>query len=115
MKMSFCYSMSLVGTGLDKLVQQAGGRFSPGTAIGICVQMLNALRALHGIGYLHRDIKPANAAIGRPEDNGLRTLYLLDFGMARVYMRPDVSKPGIFLHAKLNIFPICLGNNSPAS
>lgn len=99
--------MSLVGRGLDKLVQDAGGRFSPGTAIGICIQMLNALRALHGIGYLHRDIKPANAAIGRPEDKGgVRCLFLLDFGMARIFVRKDVSCVVFFPISNLSLFSL---------
>jgi serine/threonine protein kinase len=84
--------MALVGKSLDKLIEQAPNRrFSPGTAIGLSIQMVNALRALHQIGYLHRDIKPANTTIGRPEDNETGNVYLLDFGMARKFVREDVS------------------------
>uniref|UniRef100_A0A914I931 Protein kinase domain-containing protein n=1 Tax=Globodera rostochiensis TaxID=31243 RepID=A0A914I931_GLORO len=74
--------MSLVGRGLDRLVPKATGRFSPGTAIGVSIQMLEAIKALHKIGYVHRDIKPDNTAIGRTKDNEKRLLYLIDFGMA---------------------------------
>jgi serine/threonine protein kinase len=52
--------MSLLGKSVDKLVAEQRGRFSPGTAIGVSIQLLDGLRALHNIGYLHRDIKPAN-------------------------------------------------------
>uniref|UniRef100_A0A914ICB0 Protein kinase domain-containing protein n=1 Tax=Globodera rostochiensis TaxID=31243 RepID=A0A914ICB0_GLORO len=81
--------MSLVGRGIDDLVREAGGRFSPGTAIGVSIQLLNALRGMHDKGFLHRDIKPPNATIGRPESNELRLIYLIDFGMARKYQKED--------------------------
>uniref|UniRef100_A0A914HER8 Protein kinase domain-containing protein n=1 Tax=Globodera rostochiensis TaxID=31243 RepID=A0A914HER8_GLORO len=81
--------MSLVGRGLDGLLREAGGRFSPGTAIGISIQMLNALRGLHGTGHIHRDIKPGNSTIGRAESNEQRLLYLIDFGLARKYQKED--------------------------
>ncbi|KAL3104159.1 hypothetical protein niasHS_002186 [Heterodera schachtii] len=81
--------MSLVGRAFDKLLPEAGDCFSPGTAIGAALQLLKALQALHKVGYLHRDIKPANLAIGLPETNEQRLLYLLDFGMARKYLKDD--------------------------
>ena len=84
--------MSLVGRALDGLVREAGDHFSPGTAIGLAIQLLSALKTLHSAGYLHRDIKPANTAIGRQETNEQRLLYLIDFGMARKYIRDDVSR-----------------------
>uniref|UniRef100_A0A183BS02 Protein kinase domain-containing protein n=1 Tax=Globodera pallida TaxID=36090 RepID=A0A183BS02_GLOPA len=83
--------MSLVGRGIDDLVREAGGHFSPGTAIGVSIQLLNALRGMHDKGFLHRDIKPPNATIGRPESNELRLIYLIDFGMARKYQKDDGS------------------------
>jgi serine/threonine protein kinase len=56
--------MALVGKSLDKLIEAAPGRkFSPGTAIGISIQLLNALRAMHTIGYLHRDIKVGRTSL----------------------------------------------------
>nr|AAL78213.1 probable protein kinase Hgg-20 [Heterodera glycines] len=81
--------MTVVGTPLDKLIRNAGDRFSPGTAIGMSIQLLSAIKALHNVGFLHRDIKPANTAIGRAETNEHRLLYLIDFGMARQFLRPD--------------------------
>ena len=82
--------MALVGRGLDKLIEDRPNRkFSPGTAVGVSIQLIKALRALHGLGFLHRDIKPANSTIGRPEDGELRVVYLLDFGMARKFTRED--------------------------
>ncbi|KAL3097539.1 hypothetical protein niasHS_003987 [Heterodera schachtii] len=81
--------MTLVGRPLDKLLREAGDRFSPGTTIGISIQMLNAIKTLHKVGFLHRDVKPGNSAIGLVESNEQRLLYLIDFGMARSYIRSD--------------------------
>ncbi|KAL3107540.1 hypothetical protein niasHT_014000 [Heterodera trifolii] len=84
--------MSLVGRGLDGVVKEAGGRLSLGSAVGVSIQMLAALRGLHTVGYLHLDIKPGNSTIGRPESNEIRLLYLIDFGMARKYTKDDGSQ-----------------------
>ncbi|KAI3422031.1 hypothetical protein GPALN_012568 [Globodera pallida] len=81
--------MSLVGRALDGLIREAGDRFSPGTALGMAIQLLDAIKTLHSVGYLHRDIKPANATIGRPDSNEQRLLYLIDFGIARKFLRED--------------------------
>ncbi|MCP9261968.1 Tau-tubulin kinase 1 [Dirofilaria immitis] len=58
-------------------------KFSLGTAMSVGIKCLEALEDLHNIGYLHRDVKPGNFAIGRPE------VYVLDFGMARLYIHED--------------------------
>ncbi|KAI3419705.1 hypothetical protein GPALN_004136 [Globodera pallida] len=75
---------SLVGRRVSLLVPD-GVSFSPGTAIGMAIQLLESLKTLHSIGYVHRDIRPGNLNIGRPQLNEQRLLYLLDFGMARKY------------------------------
>lgn len=62
-----------------------------GTAIGASIQMLEALRDLHNIGFLHRDVKPANYTIGRAETSELRRIFLLDFGLARKYTKENVG------------------------
>ena len=62
-----------------------------GTAISVNIQMLEALQDLHGIGYLHRDIKPLNFTIGHPEAREQRKVYILDFGLARKFLKDNVS------------------------
>jgi tau tubulin kinase len=63
--------------------------FGTATAISAGIQMLEGLEDLHNIGYLHRDVKPGNVTIGRQGET--HKLYILDFGMARCYVRTDVS------------------------
>lgn len=84
--------MSLIGRGLFDLLSAAGDVFSPGTAIGVSLQLLNAIEALHKVDYLHLDVKPENAAIGRAETNESRRIFLIDFGLARRYISQSVSR-----------------------
>ncbi|KAL3121828.1 hypothetical protein niasHT_002056 [Heterodera trifolii] len=78
--------MSLIGRGLFGLLSRANDKFSPGTAIGVSIQLLHALKTLHNIGYLHLDVKPENAVIGRRESNERQLIFLIDFGLARKYV-----------------------------
>uniref|UniRef100_A0A7E4V6C3 Protein kinase domain-containing protein n=1 Tax=Panagrellus redivivus TaxID=6233 RepID=A0A7E4V6C3_PANRE len=79
--------MTMVGKSLQDVRKLCPGqKFSLGTALSVGVQSLEAIEELHTIGFLHRDIKPSNYALGRPESNELRKIYLLDFGMCRRYL-----------------------------
>lgn len=51
--------MSLQGKNLADLRRESPKQsFSLSTAIRIGLQILNAIREIHSIGFLHRDIKP---------------------------------------------------------
>ncbi|TPP59357.1 Tau tubulin kinase [Fasciola gigantica] len=70
------------------------GLFSLSTTIRLSLQILDAIETIHEAGFLHRDIKPSNFAVGRLPKHS-RTIYMLDFGLARQYTTPkgDVRPP----------------------
>lgn len=73
----------LLGPTLLDLHEKCSSRFSLSTVQHIALQLLSALEALHGCGYLHGDIKPDNAAIGL--DDKANLVFLIDFGLATRY------------------------------
>uniref|UniRef100_A0A5K3EPC6 Protein kinase domain-containing protein n=1 Tax=Mesocestoides corti TaxID=53468 RepID=A0A5K3EPC6_MESCO len=81
--------MSLQGRNLAELRRSMPRAvFSLSTVVRLSAQMLNAIESVHDSGFLHRDIKPSNFAMGRLPSNA-RTLYLLDFGLARQYTNSE--------------------------
>lgn len=95
--------MSLQGKNLADLRRESPKQcFSVSTALRLGLQILNGIREIHSIGFLHRylsynrnlvrrtvivfrDIKPSNFSIGRTNST-MRTVYMLDFGLARLYL-----------------------------
>lgn len=87
--------MSLQGRNLADLRRNmTRGLFSISTTVRLSLQILDAIETIHDAGFLHRDIKPSNFAVGRLPTN-YRTIYMLDFGLARQYTTPkgDVRPP----------------------
>lgn len=77
--------MQLQGKNLAELRRsQPKGAFSLSTTLRLGLQILKAIESIHEVGFLHRDIKPSNFSMGRLPVN-CRTVYMLDFGLARQY------------------------------
>ena len=80
--------MTLVGKSLQDLRKEGQGQhLSLSSALRIGKQCLEATADLHAIGYLHRDIKPGNFAVGRQEVQQHRNVFILDFGLARKFVK----------------------------
>lgn len=79
----------LVGRTLrDELKER--GRLPPAEAIDLVRQALAGLGAAHAVGLVHRDVKLDNLFVCDPV-GGVRTLKVLDFGIAKVL--PKASAP----------------------
>jgi len=58
------------------------GRLLPFEAVGLTLELLDALEATHRAGLVHRDVKPANVFLAH-DGRGRRHVKLLDFGIAK--------------------------------
>jgi tau tubulin kinase len=84
----FFLVMTLVGKSLEDLKREQPEKvFTMGTGIASAIQCLEAVEDLHKYGFIHRDLKPANYACGLADK--IRTVYILDFGIARKYAKDD--------------------------
>ncbi|XP_076869782.1 tau-tubulin kinase 1 isoform X2 [Brachyhypopomus gauderio] len=81
--------MQLQGRNLADLRRsQPRGTFTMSTTLRLGKQILEAIEAIHSVGFLHRDIKPSNFAMGRLPSTS-RKCYMLDFGLARQYINTN--------------------------
>jgi tau tubulin kinase len=78
--------MELLGPSLSSLRHRQS---SPKLPVHVCVQfglqMLKCVEALHGEGFVHRDIKPSNFVFGRLDGGKDKELYIIDFGLCKMY------------------------------
>ena len=51
----------------------------------IAIQAITRIQAFHETGFIHRDIKPDNILFGSDEE--ANKLFLIDFGLAKMYMQ----------------------------
>jgi tau tubulin kinase len=87
--------MELLGENLSELRRRRpGGRFSLSTTVRLGVQIVQAVEAIHELGYLHRDLKPSNFAMGAGPGRQEQCV-MIDFGLTRKYRLPSgqVTEP----------------------
>lgn len=76
--------MQMLGRNLTELRKaQSDRRFTVHTTVRVGIQIVEALKAVHDLGFLHRDVKPSNMCVGIGEHR--RIIYLVDFGMTRQF------------------------------
>jgi len=83
--MAYIVMEYLEGESLAKILEREG-KLPPDVAIGILMQILEALEEVHAKGILHRDLKPENVFITNIKGHG-GVVKILDFGISKV-MKP---------------------------
>ena len=68
-----------MGPDLLDLLNEQGGSLPEPMACFYFVQLLEAVRYMHAMGFCHRDIKPENAMVQRSSHQ----LKLIDFGLSK--------------------------------
>ncbi|VDK23219.1 unnamed protein product, partial [Anisakis simplex] len=82
--------VTLLGKDLQALrCEQVGRHFSLSTAVRVGMQTLNAIEQVHRCGFVSRDIKPDNFAVGLRENQQNKTIFIIDFGLAKKYIDED--------------------------
>jgi len=101
--------MQMLGKNLATVKKQKGKDFTTEFALRLLLQMLDAIKKLHGRGYIHRDIKPSNFVQGKGKNKNM--VYMVDFGLAKQHLtkngipleqRPTADFRGTITYASLN-------------
>jgi serine/threonine protein kinase len=102
---------ALSGQTLAQAIREEG-RLDPGRVVGIAVQLLEALQAVHREGIVHRDVKPGNVQL-----SGAERVVLVDFGLASRGGKAPAIKPGQIVGSPPYMAPesISEGRFGPAS
>jgi serine/threonine-protein kinase len=72
----------LDGEGLNEALRQRG-TLPRAEAVDLCIEILDALTAVHAKGVIHRDLKPGNIMLVT-QPGGSRIVKVLDFGICRL-------------------------------
>jgi tau tubulin kinase len=82
--------MDLLGENLSVLRRkQASHHFSLLCTLMLGMQMLRAIKEVHETGYIHRDIKPGNFVMGTERTGNVRTVIMIDYGLAKRHLYED--------------------------
>ncbi|CAO3594686.1 unnamed protein product [Absidia cylindrospora] len=84
--------INLLGPSLEDMFDVCGRRFSTKTVAMLAKQMINRVQTIHEKNLIYRDIKPDNFLIGKPGTNYANNIFMVDFGMAKLYRDPKTKQ-----------------------
>ncbi len=82
----------LEGDALSTLIREKE-RLSPSRAVGVSIQVAEALSAAHAAGVVHRDLKPDNVNVRRVGSHDV--VKVLDFGLAKLAGASRLTRAGM--------------------
>ncbi|KAI9473694.1 MAG: kinase-like domain-containing protein [Benjaminiella poitrasii] len=84
--------IDLLGPSLEDLFDICGRKHSIKTVAMLAKQMINRVESVHERNLIYRDIKPDNFLIGRPGTKYANMVFLIDYGMAKLYRDPKTKQ-----------------------
>ncbi|ORX47725.1 kinase-like protein [Hesseltinella vesiculosa] len=84
--------IDLLGPSLEDMFDLCARRFSVKTVAMLAKQMINRVQTIHEKNLIYRDIKPDNFLIGKPDTNYANNIFMVDFGMAKLYRDPKTKQ-----------------------
>ncbi|KAI8882687.1 kinase-like protein [Backusella circina FSU 941] len=84
--------IDILGPSLEDLFDVCSRKFSIKTVAMLAKQMITRVHSIHENNLIYRDIKPDNFLIGRPNTQYANTIYMIDFGMAKLYRDPKTKQ-----------------------
>ncbi|KAG1224708.1 hypothetical protein G6F35_003852 [Rhizopus arrhizus] len=84
--------IDLLGPSLEDMFDTCGRRFSIKTTAMLAKQMLTRIQTVHEKNLIYRDIKPDNFLVGKPGSDKENQVFIVDFGMAKLYRDPKTKQ-----------------------